>query len=829
VTADRITTTHVHEGWRVEPAGGSLVPSLVRGHGPIPAQVPGTVHTDLMAAGLLADPYIGTNEMLLEWVGSTSWRYTTEFEAPSTEAARTDLVFEGLDTVATVRLNGGVVLESRNQHRSYRVPVADRLRAGTNTLEVLFSAPVPEADRASLELEYRPHVNHHPYNSIRKMACSFGWDWGPDTATSGIWRPVRLESWSLARIADTIVSATLDGSDGVVELRVPVESVAVGHGDEAPLTVRASVGGVTEQVLVVDGIAQLRLVVADARRWWPRGYGEQDRYELQIELLAGEDVLDGRTHRIGFRTVRAEMTPDDAGTPFIIVVNEQPICIKGVNWIPDDAFPTRVDAARYRERLVQAADANINLIRVWGGGIFESEDFYDVADELGLLTWQDFLLACAAYAEEEPLASEIAAEAREAVVRLGKHPSLVILNGNNENVWGHEEWGWKPRLEGRTWGAGYYYEVFPQLVAELAPHVAYTPASPFSPDPTMHPNDVSNGTMHQWELWNRLDYPHYRDEKPRFVSEFGWQGPPTWATLTEALPDEPLTPESPSMLVHQKAMEGNVKLTDGLVAHLPLPNTMPEWNWAMGLNQALAIRTAIEWFRSLQPHNMGAIVWQLNDCWPVVSWAAVDGYGRKKPLWYALRAAYAPRLVTVQPDGDGLEVAVINDSGLPWQGTMRMSRRTFDGEVLAESTVDVELAPRGATRVPVADSVAAASTAGAEFVVAEFGDERGLWFFAEFRDSELPAADIEADARRVPGGVEVTVTARTLVRELALLADVASPDAEVDLMLVTLLPGERTVFTITTESPLEPGRFLQPDVLRHANSLLRTRQAEVTA
>ncbi|MDP9027787.1 MAG: glycoside hydrolase family 2 protein, partial [Actinomycetota bacterium] len=444
-----------------------------------------------------------------------------------------------------------------------------------------------------------------------------------------------------------------------------------------------------------------------------------------------------------------------------------------------------------------------------------------------LLTWQDFLLACAAYAEEEPMASEIAAEAREAVVRLAKHPSLVIFNGNNENVWGHVEWGWKARLEGRTWGAGYYYEVFPRLVAELAPHVVYTPASPFSPDPAMHPNDELNGTMHQWELWNRLDYPRYRDQKPRFVSEFGWQGPPTWATLTEALPDKPLTPESPSMLVHQKAMEGNVKLTDGLVPHLPLPNTMPEWNWAMGLNQALAIRTAIEWFRSLQPHNMGAIVWQLNDCWPVVSWAAVDGYGRKKPLWYALRAAYAPRLITVQPEGDGLEVAVVNDTGVAWQGPLRVTRRAFDGAVLAESTTELDVAARHAVRVRVDPSVATPGSAASEFVVAEFGDERGLWFFAELRDSELPEAELSAEAHRVDGGVEVVVTAHALVRELALLADVAAPDAEVDDMLVTLLPGERAVFTVRTASDVDPERFLEHDVLRHANALVTGRRARV--
>ncbi|MHB1491169.1 MAG: glycoside hydrolase family 2 protein [Cellulomonas sp.] len=824
MTLDKTTSRPLHDGWTVEPLHGP-VPAAVREAGALPATVPGTVHTDLLAAGLLADPYIGTNEKLQEWIGSTSWRYATTFTGSSGVAERADLVFEGLDTVATVRLNGEVVLESRNQHRSYRVPIAGRLQDGENRLEVLFSAPVPEADRASLELEYRPHVNHHPYNALRKMACAYGWDWGLDTATSGIWRPVRLETWSTARIAESIVSATVAGDDGIVGLRVLVETTDA----RRQLAVVASIGGVDVRADVVDGEARLRLVVPNAERWWPRGYGEQARYDLTVALLTGDDVLDDRSHRIGFRTVRAEATPDEAGTPFVVVVNDKPVYVKGVNWIPDDAFPSRIGEERYRERLVQAADANVNLIRVWGGGIFESEDFYDIADELGLLVWQDFLLACAAYAEEEPMFSEISAEAREAVVRLGRHPSLAILNGSNENLWGYVEWGWEARLEGRTWGAGYYYEVFPKLVAELAPHVVYTPSSPFSPDRSMHPNDGSNGTMHLWEQWNRLDYPTYRDLKPRFVAEFGWQGPPAWSTLTEALPDEPLTPESPSMLVHQKALEGNVKLTDGLVQHLPLPNTMPEWHWAMSLNQAIAVRTALQWFRSLHPHNTGAIVWQLNDCWPVVSWAAVDGYGRKKPLWYAMRSAFADRLVTVQPQGEGFEVAVSNDTDVAWTGAIRLTRRRFDGEVLAEVTVDVDVAARSTVRVPVEASVGTAVDVASEFVVAELGDERGLWFFAEFRDSALAAADVETEARRVDGGVQVVVTARTLVRELSLLADVAAPDAVVDEMLVTLLPGERAVFTIRTGSDVDPSRFLSPDVLRSANALLSNRKVEVTA
>lgn len=704
----------VHGGWTVQPVSGP-VPAPVLDAGAIPAVVPGTVHTDLLAAGLIADPYLGTNEKSQEWIGSTSWRYVTELEWQDEGAEHVDLVFEGLDTVATVRLNGEVVLESRNQHRSYRVPVRDRLRTGPNRLEVAFAAPVPEADRASLELEYRPHVNHHPYNSIRKMACSFGWDWGPDTATSGIWRPVRLESWSTARIDDLVISPTVDGTTGLVDVRVSVLAASPG-----PLTVAASIGGASTEAAIVDGAARLRLGVEDVERWWPRGYGDQIRYDLNVELR-GDGVLDARSHRIGFRSVDYDVTPDEAGTPFTLRVNDVPVFVKGVNWIPDDAFPHRVHRARYGERLRQAADANANLLRVWGGGIFESEDLYALADELGLLVWQDFLLACAAYAEEEPLFSEISAEAREAVIRIGTHPSLVVLNGNNENLWGHDEWGWEPRLEGRTWGLGYYLDVFPKLVAELAPHVAYPPGSPFSPDSVHRPNDPDHGSVHIWDLWNQKDYPHYRDYRPRFVSEFGWQGPPTWSTLTESLPDDPLTPESPGLLVHQKAVAGNVKLTDGLVAHLPLPNRMPEWHWAMSLNQAMAVRTALEYFRSLTPHCMGAIVWQLNDCWPVVSRAAVDGYGRRKPLWYAMRYAFADRLVTVQPSGDGLVVTIVNDTAEQWTGRLGTDRLSFDGEVLASSSVQVAVPARSAITVPVPVEVSAAGAAEAELLRAEIG------------------------------------------------------------------------------------------------------------
>jgi beta-mannosidase len=809
------TVRPLHDGWSVTPLAERGVPEEVLAAWRIPATVPGVVHTDLLAAGLIADPLHGTNERCQEWIGSTPWRYATTFDADLADE-RVDLVFAGLDTVATVSLNGTVILESRDQHRSFRVPVRHLLRPTGNDLVVEFAAPVPYADAESLRLGYRPHVNHHPYNAIRKMACSFGWDWGPDTATSGIWRPVTLESWSHARLATVRPVATVDGATGRVAVHVAVE-----RASDEPLTLTATVGGAAATAVLGAGetTAVLGLSVADARLWWPVGYGDQARYDLAVTLATGGTLLDRADRRIGFRDVRLDTTPDADGAPLALVVNGRPVWAKGVNWIPDDPFPHRIDGARYARRLDQAVAANVNLVRVWGGGIYESEDFYDAADERGLLVWQDFLFACAAYAEEEPLRSEVEAEAREAVARLGSHPSLVVLNGCNENLWGYEEWGWQPRLEGRTWGAGYYHELLPAIVAELAPHVAYTPGSPFSPVPGDAANSQRNGSMHLWDEWNTRDYTHYRDYAPRFVAEFGWQGPPAWSTLAGALDDDPLTPESPGMLVHQKAALGNVKLTDGLLPHLPLPNTMPEWHWAMVLNQANAVRAGLAHFRSLAPHCGGAIVWQLNDCWPVVSWAAVDSAGRRKPLWYAMREAFAPRLLTVEPEGDRLVLAVVNDTAAEWAGSTRVVRHAFDGAVLDEATVEVAVGPYRSARLPLPVAVATPGEPSAELLRAELDGARAEWFFAEYRDSRLRAAELDVEVVPAAGGLDVVVTARSLVRDLTVLADVVDPDAEADRALVTLLPGGTATIHVDTRSS-ELAAFGKAPALRTANDLV---------
>lgn len=813
------------EVWTVTAMGGAA-PAELHGRA-VPATVPGTVHTDLLAAGLIPDPYLDEVEADVAWVGRTPWRYTTTFVSyAGSPGEQVELVFAGLDTVCEVTLNGHHLGSPRNMHRTHRFDVAAALVDGTNTLVVDFAAQLDAAEQAAEALGPRVHVNAHPFNAIRKMACNFGWDWGPDLVTAGIWRSVRLDRWHTARLGDvrTLVTVDAEGT-GRVEVHAPVvfaESPSAG-----PVTLAAELGGAYPVVGEVEatrsGEAVVVLEVPDAQLWWPRGYGEQPLSDLRISLRSGDIELENQTRRVGFRTVTLDVTPDEHGTPFAIHVNGRPIQIKGANWIPEDCFPHRMDRARYATRIADAVDAGLNLLRVWGGGIYESDDFYDLCDEQGLLVWQDVLLACAAYAEEPPLRDEILAELAEAAARLSSHASLAIWNGNNENLWGYVDWAWAPKLAGRTWGEGYYLDAFPRLLAELDPARPFSPGSPWSFDERIHPNDPSHGTTHEWDVWNQLDYTAYRASVPRFVSEFGYQGPPTWTTLTDAVHDSPLTPTSPGMLSHQKAEDGNGKLTRGLTPHLPMPQDIEGWHWAMQVQQARAVTYGIEHFRSWHPVCMGSVVWQLNDCWPVTSWAAVDSAGRRKPLWFALRRAYADRLMTIQPRGGHLALVLDNDTDEVWAARVRLHRTTFDGTERAMSSVWAQVPARGTETVRLADALVADVESAAEVLVAEVADgsaTAALWFFAEDRELALTTGWGAQSVDRTSSGYAVHVTARTLQRDVTLLVDKVDPDATVDDAGVTILPGRRHTFFVSSAKNVDPQRFLEPSVLRTTNQLV---------
>ncbi|MFF4174039.1 glycoside hydrolase family 2 protein [Streptomyces sp. NPDC001744] len=779
--------TQLHEGWKLRHEDALL-----------PATVPGCVHTDLLASGALADPFIGHHETEVAWVGRRAWSYVTELTHDSGHE-RTDLVFEGLDTAAEVFLAGDSLGTTRNMHRVHRFDVTGR----TGPLEVRFASAYEEADRVRALTGERPNVYPEPFQYIRKMACSFGWDWGPTVVTAGMWRPVRLEHWSTARLAEVRPLVTVDGPAGRVELRIRLDRTA--SGADRPLTVRASVdgGGTTVDAETACGgdEAVLLLEVPDPELWWPRGHGEQPLYTLGVTLLdAGGATLDTWTRRIGFRTVEIDRSADEHGTGFTFVVNGVRIFARGVNWIPDDVLPSRITPERYRTRLAQAAGAHIDLVRVWGGGIYEDDAFYDACDELGLMVWQDFLFACAAYPEEQPLRGEVEAEARDNVVRLMSHASLVLWNGNNENLWGFRDWDWEAPLAGDSWGEGYYLGVLPRVVAELDPTRPYTAGSPWSGSWDHHPNDPAHGTHHSWEVWNRQDYAAYRADVPRFCAEFGWQAPPALATLHRALPGEELAPDSPGMLHHQKAEDGNGKLNRGIARHFALPEEdFDRWHYLAQVVQARAVAAGIEHWRSHWPRCAGTVVWQLNDCWPVSSWAAIDGDGRFKPLYHELRRVYADRLLSLVPAGEGPVLALDNQSASVWRTTVLLRRLDVDGGVLREASFELEAAPRTVVRLVVPASLLPGPGSAKEFLVADADGRRAVHFPVPDKEFAYPAPayDVRLEPRAGGDAVDVVVTARSLVRDLLLQPDRLAPAARADRGLITLLPGDEARIAVT--------------------------------
>jgi beta-mannosidase len=826
----------VRESWFVRVAEETDdVPVELTGRDVI-ARVPGCVHTDLMRAGLIGHPNVGFNEDGLRWIGRADWCYHCRFVADPKlfDEDQIDLVCEGLDTVAAIELNGIAIGTACNMHHPHRFGVREALQDGENELRVRFGSPLRHIRSEEARLGRRPvNGDWDPYPFLRKCACNFGWDWGPRVPTVGIWRDIRLHGWSHARLVDVrpLIRREQDGGDWLVDVCVSLEW-ADGRDDDENVRLIAELRDGAEMPAeraqpVSPGFANatVTLRVARPELWWPYGYGEQPLYALDVRLVrshgsgntgARPDTLDQWAGRIGFRTVRLHTDADDIGSAFAIEINGRAVFCKGANWIPDGLFPTDLAADDYRHRVEQAVGANMNMLRVWGGGLYESPAFYAACDEMGVLVWQDFLFACATYPEEEPYWAQVEAEARHNVARLSQHPSVVLWCGGNECIWAYESWGFKKRLsKGQSWGRRFYLELLPEIVDELDPTRPYWPNSPFSGSLHVHPLDEYHGNRHTWDV--RME--GYRDFVPRFVSEFGHQSPPNYATLKEAVGDEELAIESESMRHRQRAGGGNERQYDEpMKIWFAAPSTFSDWHYLAQVLQARSITLGIEWLRAHMPRCMGTLYWQLNDCWAGHSWSAVDAAGRRKPLWYATRRAYAPRLITIHPVRGRPMLFAVNDTDTAWDAVAHIRRLRFDGDVLDEAQALFTIRPRTAETVAeVSAVVAGPGDAHTELITADVDNWRAFWYFMHDRKLAYPTPRWSVRVERHAGGVRVQVDAHSLLRDIVIAVDRLDPTAEVDEQMVTLLPGESRTFEIRTQRELDIEALTTPPVFQCVN------------
>jgi beta-mannosidase len=749
------------------------------------AKVPGSVHTDLLAAGLIEDPFYRDNERKLQWVGKTDWEYRTTFDAPASLLARrrVELVFEGLDTYATVFVNERRVLEADNMFRTWRVDAKAALKAGANTLRVVFRSPINEVLPRMKALGYElPASNDQGEKTsphTRKAPYQYGWDWGPRFVTSGVWRPVTLEAWDEARLSDLhVVQNSLGKDSAQMTAEVEVVSPAAAGAVVEVQNLTDMAAAQYKPVKLAPGVNRVSVpfTIQRPRLWWPNGMGAQPLYEIRARVFLEKSVnppvgelADEARVRVGLRTVELRQRPDAAGKSFTFVVNGVPVFGKGANWIPADSFPERVTRARYRQLLESARDANMNMLRVWGGGYYESDDFYE----------QDFMFACSMYPGDEKFLESVRAEAVDNVRRLRNHPSVALWCGNNEveTAWHH--WGWKQNLPAKLWDdyKKIFHGVLPEVVAEHDPTRAYWPSSPSS-NLEEDADSQRMGDVHYWEVWHASKpFGEYERQRPRFMSEYGFQSFPLVETVNAYTVASDHDIQSPVMLAHQKHPRGNQLIREYMLREYPEPKDFESFLYASQVLQAEGIRVGAEHLRRIMPHNMGSLYWQLNDCWPVASWSSVDYFGRWKALQFYARRFYSPLLVSPHAEGGRLDIHVVSDRAEPTPARLLVSLLDFDGKLLTGEQKDLTIAPlRGDSYLSLPlNKLLEGRDAKSVFLLAELHVgprvvSSNTHFFRPFKELNLAAPRVGTSVAATRGGFKLRLTTDKLARAVHLSA-----------------------------------------------------------
>ena len=666
------------------------------GHCDIPAQVPGSVLGDLLTNGLIDDPFYRENEFTALRLFDRDYTYQRDFSVPPALLAREqiDLVFQGLDTLADVTLNGVPVLAADNMHRTWRVPVKHLLAPTGNRLVVVFRSPnrfIAAASKANPDVTYDGTGYTMGSNFLRKAHCMFGWDWGPQLPDAGIWRPCGLEAYGSLRIANVAVLQRHQAGD--VQLSISAQTEGEGFHT---LRVRVSAPDGSTAEYRSDEPA-LSFDVEHPALWQPNGWGEHPLYTLTIACLdeAGE-VLDETVRRIGLRTVAISQTPDQWGREFCFAVNGHKIFAMGADYIPEDNLIGRTNPKRTRELLTACVQANFNTVRVWGGGYYPEDWFFDLCDELGLMVWLDLMYACNVYKLTDAFEQNIVAETRDNLLRVRHHACLCVICGNNEMESGWVDWP-AVRAHSPALRADYIKQfeyVLQKECAALAPQLPYWPSSPSSGGSFDDPNSYDRGDVHCWDVWHGLKpFEDYRSKYPRFCSEFGFESFPCLKTVeTYTLPED-RNIFSRVMESHQKCVGGNGKIMYYLAQNYRYPESFEHVLYASQLLQAEAMRAGVEHWRRYRGRCMGAIYWQLNDCWPVASWASIDSLGRWKQLHYAARRFFAPVLISCERNGMALRVNVTNETLAPFAGQAELRFINAKGELFSAETVPVDVAP----------------------------------------------------------------------------------------------------------------------------------------
>jgi len=814
----------------------------------LPAVAPGDVHSTLLAAGRIEDPFYDQNEGKCAWVEEREWWYRTTIipeGGPLAEGDRFELAFDGLDTYATVWLNGIELGKARNMFHAQIFDVSDKIVPGAaNTIAICFDRPLDHLE--GFDISHWWEKPNAPRVAMRKAQYGYGWDWGPRLPTVGVWRGAslrRLHKATVRGVHFSTVELNRNEDIAIVAVKVEAQSFAGTRPVRANLTFSRGDTMLSKDFLLhplpvesqsqphkgalatnlgyeaITHAATVYITVEKPELWWTWDLGEPALYTLETLLEVDDTPVDSVTQQVGIRTIVLDQSPDtdEPGTRFFrFVINGVPIFARGANWIPTHSFVATVSKERYAEQIGAARFANMNMLRVWGGGIYESEDFYDECDRLGILVWQDFLFACAMYPENQQwYVDEVAAEARYQVRRLRSRASLALWCGNNENQDLHDGANWyRPGyyLPGQL----YYNQILPDVVAALDGRIPYWPGSPFGGN---NHNSQFDGDVHNWNAWHGnffrqfgerpqvdqgpsgVSYRRYGEDLGRFISEFGLHAAPQITTLRKAIPEDQLWHHSPSMDHHNKDNPKN-KGDNLMIQHTGLPNSLPEYIEYSMTAQAEGLKFAVEHYRQRKPHCSGTLIWQLNDCWPVLSWSVLDYYNVGKAGFWYLRRAFSPVLASFRENKNGTtDLWITNDLLTPMQDKITVALRTFGGETIEEHQIEINIAPNTSIAVLTHEQIE-----GAPDRYVSVHSSAGLFpanrhFFGEIREQAFPQStpDVVYE-EQTDGSLTVRLRAEGFVYFVHLLVD--ADGVEMSDNYIDLEPGVGREITVKASRPL---------------------------
>ena len=746
------------------------------------ANVPGNIFFDLFINGIIPSPYFGDNEKKVQWVSNRNWEYFINFDIDAAFLNHDDisLSFDGLDTYAKVFLNGREIISANNMFRKWSVPVKSILKSH-NKLKVLFYPPLVK-DSVNAAAQSYKFPDSRAFS--RKAPYQYGWDWGPKLVGEGIWKEVYLEANDGFLLRDVYIKQnSLDSNLAKLTAILDIENI-----DEDSISIEIYNNTTKETKILEDitleknrNILNFDFEIKNPKLWWPNGFGKPEMYEIIVNLHSKQKVISKGT-KIGLRTIRLVQEPDKLGAEFYFEVNGIPVFAKGANYIPQDNFPSSVKEDRYRRIIKDVVKSNMNMLRVWGGGIYEKNKFYDLCDENGVMVWQDFMFACNFYPGNKKFMENVGREAKQQIVRLRNHPSIALWCGNNEIDEAWHNWGYQKSLEYTEQDSieiwrnykTLFHSLLPSLIDKFSPSTGYISTSPKIG--WGHKEALLSGDMHYWGVWwGGEPFEIFKKKVGRFMSEYGFQSFPDMKTIRDFVEVKDLNLNSPALLNHQKHPRGMQLIKEYMSRDFPVPDKFDDYVYMSQLVQAYGMDIAIEAHRRARPYCMGTLYWQLNDSWPVISWASIDYFGRWKALQYHVKKSYKTVIISEDVKGDSIDIYTVSDSLSNISGTLINRIMDFGGKVISIDSIDVNLLAGESKNIVSYDIKSILNNVSLAEVfmhsVLESGGETiadKLIYFVKPKELKLKKPEITYNITKVDKGYRVTIKSNTLVKNLYL-------------------------------------------------------------